>query len=161
MAAEIKNYFACLNFGGAICTYIEEGEEHFDDEEKLTLWFQDKSISENDLFAWVAKHLTVIFDGELDKPDKFNSIKAIGLYGPNLFGIDEGPPLLSGFSVYLEVKSDGVLSEDDLEDIFHLMIPVIQFENTTVAFTEFDDHSVFLEEMGEGVRPISVVWPEP
>lgn len=157
----IKNtQYICLDFGGANCTYIETSEDYFDVEDDLRSWFAEKSMSEDNAASWAAKHLTVIFDGDLDGPEKFNSITAVGVYGPNVVELDDGVPSMSGFSVYLEVEADRDLSEEELEDLFHLVIPVIQSDTATVAFTEFDDYSALLETPSDGVRPINVVWPK-
>jgi len=152
--------YVCLDFGGANCTYIETEEDHFDEEGDLNSWFAGKGISEDNAVDWAVKNLTVIFDGNLDDPEKFKSIKAIGIYGPNVVEIGDGAPSMSGFAVYLEVSSDSDLSEEELEDIFHLVIPIIESDNTIVAFTEFDDYSVLLEAPSDGVRPVNVIWPE-
>lgn len=61
--------------------------------------------------------------------------------------------------MYLAVEADSDLSEEELEDIFHLVIPVIESDNARVAFTEFDDYSVLLEAPSNGVRPVKVFWP--
>lgn len=158
--ADKNKQYVCLDFGGATCTYIETDEDHFDEEDELNSWFAEKGISEDGAVDWAAKHLTIIFDGDLDDPEKFKSIKAIGIYGPNVVEIGDGAPSMSGFAVYLEVESDTDLSEEELEDIFHLVIPVIKSDNTIVAFTEFDDYSALLEAPSEGVLPVNVIWPE-
>jgi len=152
--------FVCLDFGGANCTYIETNEDHIDETDDLNSWFVDKGPSEDDAVAWAEKYLTVVFDGELDDPEKFQSIKAIGIYGPNFVEIGDVAPSMSGFAVYLEVEADNDLSEEELEDIFHLVIPVIESDNAVVAFTEFDDYSVLLEGPSDGVRPINVIWQQ-
>lgn len=157
--SEKNKQYVCLDFGGANCTYIETHDEHLDEEGDLKSWFAEKGISEDDTVGWAAKHLTVIFDGDLDDPEKFKSIKAIGIYGPKVVEIGDGFPSMSGFAVYLEVEADSYLSEEELEDIFHLVIPVFQIDNATVAFTEFYDYSVLLEAPSDGVRPVNVIWP--
>ena len=162
MADELhKNkQYVCLEFGGANCTYIETDEDHLDEEDDLNSWFAEKGLAGDDAVGWATKNLTVIFDGDLDSPEKFKSIKAIGIYGPNVVEIGDGAPSISGFSVYLEVEADSDLSEEELEDIFHLLIPVIESDNAIVAFTEFEDYSVLLEPPSDGVRPVKIVWPE-
>ncbi|MFD1510716.1 hypothetical protein [Lacimonas salitolerans] len=151
--------YVCLDFGGANCTYIETNEDHLDEEEDLNAWFAENGISEDDAVGWATKSLTVIFDGDLDDPEKFKSIRAIGIYGPNAVEVGDGIPSISGFAVYLEVEADSGLSEEELEDIFHLVIPVIEINNARVAFTEFNDYSVLLEAPSDGVRPVNVIWP--
>lgn len=153
-----KKYYVCLDFGGANCTYIEIDEDHLDEEDDLNSWFAEKGMSEDDALGWATKNLTVIFDGDLDDPEKFKSIKAIGIYGPNVVELGDGAPSISGFAVYLEVEADSDLSEEELEDIFHLVIPVIESDNAIVAFTEFEDYSVLLEAPSNDVRPVNVIW---
>jgi hypothetical protein len=155
-----RKQYVCLDFGGANCTYIETDEDHLDQEKDLNLWFAKRGLSGDGVLDWGAERLTVIFDGDLDNPEKFKSIKAIGIYGPKIFEIGSGGPSMSGFAVYLEVEADNDLSEEELEDIFHLIIPVVEDENAIVAFTEFDDYSVLFEEPTVGVRSINVFWPE-
>lgn len=151
--------YVCLDFGGANCTYIETDENHLDEEDDLSAWFVDQEISEDDAVSWATKNLTVTFDGDLDDPEKFKSIKAIGVYGPNFVEIGEGSCSISGFAVYLEVEVDDEITEEEFEDIFHVVIPVIESNNGRVAFTEFDDYSILLEAPSNGVRPINVIWP--
>jgi hypothetical protein len=156
--SECITQYVCLNFGGADCTYIETSEDYLDDEDDLTSWFAERGISDGDLADWASKNLTVIFDGEMDDKRKFESIKAVGVYGPNVFEKDQGAPTMSGFAVYLEVESVRILSEEELEDIFHLIVPVIEEEEVTIAFTEFYDYSVLQEVSSDGVRPVNVIW---
>ena len=153
----------CLDYGGATCTYIETAGAHIDEQESLRLWLKEKALSPEELHAWATNNLTVVFDGDLDNPENFKKIKAIGLYGPNIVDLSEGSLSLSGFSVHLEVEyeSDIQFSEEDFEDIFHLIIPVIKDSNSTVAFTEFVDYSVIIEDANINIRPISVNWETP
>ncbi len=153
-----KIQHVCLDFGGATCTYIEDGEDWLDEEEDLNAWFVERGLSGDDLSEWATKSFSVIFDGDLDNPEKFGAIKAIGVYGPNIFEVVDGAPQMSGFAVYLTVEADNDLNEEELEDIFHTLIPVIEHDDAVVAFTEFDDYSVMFEKPGDGVRPIDVVW---
>jgi hypothetical protein len=148
----------CLDFGGAYCTYIEVAGDHLDEEEYIISWFEEKILSGHSWTTWAENHLTVIFDGQLDQPEKFKSIKATGIYGPKLFEINNGSALLSGFSVYLDIVSEDELSEEDIEDLFHMIIPVIHDSDTIVAFTEFEDYSVLFERQDDSARLISVDW---
>ena len=150
--------YVCLDFGGANCTYIEVDDRFLDEEEDLNAWFVKKGLSGDDLLKWAAAHINVVFDGDLDNPENFQSIKAIGVYGPNIIEIGDCAPSISGFAVYLEVEAAGDLTEGELEDIFHTLIPVIEHDGAIVAFTEFDDYSVLFEKPSDGVRPINVVW---
>ena len=150
--------YVCLDFGGANCTYIEVDDGVLDEEEDLNAWFIEKGLSGDDLLEWAAARFTVIFDGDLDNPEKFKSIRAISVYGPNIIEIGDYAPSMSGFAVYLEVEADNDLTEEELEDIFHTIIPVIEHDGAVVAFTEFDDYSVLFEKPSDGVRPINVVW---
>lgn len=152
--------YVCLDFGGANCTYIETDEDHFDEEDDLNSWFAENGISEDNALGWATKNLTVIFDGDLDAPEKFKSIKAIGIYGPNAVEIGDGVAAISGFAVYLEVEADRDLSKEELDDIFHVVIPVIESNKAIVAFTEFEEYSVLLEAPSSGVRPVNVIWPK-
>lgn len=148
----------CLDYGGAICTYIETSEIHIDEQEELEIWFQQNGPSLDKLFNWAKKNLTVIFDGNLDQPDNFRSIQAIGIRGPNAVDFSNGSIMLSGFSVYVTVEVENCLSEDDFEDIFHLIIPTIRDKECTIAFTEFFDYSVISEEPSMDTRLISEKW---
>lgn len=155
-----KKQYVCLDFRGAKCTYIETDEDFLDQEDDFNSWFAEKGISEVDALGWAKKNLTVIFDGNLDNPEKFKFIKAIGIYGPNFFGIGKGAPSISKFAVYLEVEGYSELSEEELEDIFHSVIPVIESDNSIVAFTEFENYSVLFEAPTTDVRPVNVIWPK-
>ena len=62
--------------------------------------------------------------------------------------------------MYLEVEAEYDLSEEELDDIFHVVIPVIESDNAIVAFTEFDEYSVLLEAPSSNVRPVNVIWPK-
>lgn len=161
MSDEIKNKLCvCLDFGGASCTYIETDGSHIDQESEITSWIVNLGLARESLLDWATAHLSVLFDGFLDNPEKFHSIKAIGIYGPSVFEVSGGSPLISHFSIYLEVEASDVLCEDDLEDIFHIIIPVIKYDKVIVAFTEFHEYSALLEEPREGAREINVVWSQ-
>jgi hypothetical protein len=148
----------CLDFGGAYCTYIEVSGAHLDEEEDLNSWFEEKILSGHSWTTWAENHLTVIFDGQLDQPEKFKSVKATGIYGPKLFEFNDSSAFLSGFAVYLDIYSEDQLSEEEIEDLFHMMIPVIHDTDTIVAFTEFENYTVLFEKPDNIVRPISVEW---
>jgi hypothetical protein len=148
----------CLDYGGAICTYIETSEIHIDEQEDLEIWFEQSGPSHEKLFDWAKKNLTVIFDGNLDQPDNFRSIQAVGIRGPNAVDLSNGSIMLSGFSVYVTVEVEKCLSEDDFEDIFHLIIPAIRDKESTIAFTEFFDYSVIFEEPSMDTLSISEKW---
>lgn len=148
----------CLDFGGAYCTYIEVAGAHLDDEKDLMSWFEEKILSGHSWTTWAENHLTVIFDGQLDQPEKFKSVKATGIYGPKLFEFNNGSAFLSSFAVYLDIYSEDQLSEEEIEDLFHMMIPVIHDTDTIVAFTEFENYTILLETPDSSVRPISVEW---
>lgn len=149
----------CLDFGGAYSTYIESGDDWIDDPEEMEAWFSQKGLSEDELTDWATERLTVIFDGEMDCPENFKSIKVTGIYGPNLFSVDGGLTL-TGFSIYCSVETTRELDDEELEDLFHSIVPVIKDGDTVIGFTEFDDYSLIEDVQDETVRAIEVNWPD-
>jgi hypothetical protein len=75
----------CLNFGLAQVTLIEDDEdlliEDLDDISEFRFSGTD-SMDLNALYDWVKNKINVDFGGDLDDPDKFSSITAVGIYGP-------------------------------------------------------------------------------
>jgi len=97
--------------------------------------------------------------GELDEPGKFAAISAKGVHGPRYSNYSEEGLLLSDLSIYLEVKTEDNLEEDELDDLFHLVVLTIDDGASSSQYTEFENYSAEIEdELPSEMKLISVEW---
>ena len=118
----------CLSFDLMFPSYVKtanEDEDWIDDPDELGAYrFEGTDELEADaLTEWVKKHMTIQFDGGLDDPNAFESIKVVKMYGPDACEYSDEGLIVSGACFYLEVGTKQEINEDQLEDIFHIIIP--------------------------------------
>ena len=153
----MNTYQVCLNIGIMMPVWAETSEgEWIDEQETLS---QIRPIEESELVKVCHDNLELTFDKDLDNPENFRSITATHLYGPRIAEYDESAGIsISDTSFYLAVESDLELTEDDIEDLFHLIEPVIEFNDTRIAFGDFEEYSVTFEEIPEEGRKLNSKW---
>jgi len=164
--SEFNEIIVKLNFGSAYPTLLmgdddlllEPGdgieEYRFPDTEEL---------SNEELSSWVFDHVEVSFDGDLDDPSVFESIQAVGIasfadYNANYD--DSRGLVMSDVSVFLKIKTtEDELSADSLDDLFHLLVLIVQKDDIQMQFTEFEDYSAEeVSSIDEEIKHIDVLW---
>lgn len=153
----MNTYQVCLNIGMMMPVWAETSEgEWIDEQETLS---QIRPIEESELTKACHDNLELTFDRDLDNPENFRSITAASLYGPKFAEYDESAGInISDTSFYLEVESESELTEDDIEDLFHLIEPVLEFDEARIAFGDFEDYSAAFEEIPEEGRKLNSKW---
>ena len=156
----MTDYSVCLDIGIMEPKYIETSEgdwlEEYDEIDSFEL--EGMPLGDEDRLAeFCAQHLEIIFDGDLDEPDNFFTIKAVELVGPKFAKIETGL-ILTDLSIYFHVEGKTDLDEEDFEDIFHLIEPTLSTEAFSIAYGDFSDYSASIEEApGDGI-PLSTEW---
>jgi len=133
-----------LNVGVAEMTMVEGSDdlllEDYDELQNFKFPGTENYNSE-EFSQWISKHISVWFDGDLDEPEKFKSIRYVGSSGPESFNDDECLTLANiGLFFDIELNAE-IIDEDELEDIFHLAVFVLQVEGITAEFRELSDYS--------------------
>lgn len=156
----MTTYSVCLDIGIMEPKYIETVDGDWLEEYEEIENFELKGVPLDDeeaLAKFCAQNLKIIFDGDLDEPDNFTVIKAVELVGPKFAKI-EASIILTDLSVYFHVEGKAGLSEEDFEDIFHLIEPTLSTESFSIAYGDFSDYSTSFEETpGEGIA-LCTVW---
>ena len=156
-------HIVSLTFGGAQATSIE-GEENplIEDLDGISEFrFLDTgSMRPSILCNWVKNRINIVFDGDLDNPDHFSSIKAIGIYGPTYADYGYGGLILSNLSIYLEVRTPKEdLDEDMIDDLFHLVALQVRDGSTCARYKTFIEYYGEIEDiLPSEAREISVEW---
>ena len=159
---EDEMHTACLTFGSMRLSYIETADgDWIDDPEELEAYRcpGTEDLDSDQLVEWCHQNMTLDFDGDLDDPEVFSTIKAIKLYGPSFAEYGEDGLLLEGTSFYIHVAGPDEITEDNLEDLFHLIVPTLSFAGTKVGFTEFEEYEAFFEDAPEEGKALSVTAP--
>ena len=95
------------------------------------------------LNAWEVKQgLGLVFDGCLDSPEKFTSIELVSVNEESSVKCNRRGLEVSDFSFVLEVTSESGLDEEELEDLFHIVIPKVEIHGAKIGFTDFSDYEV-------------------
>ena len=95
------------------------------------------------LNAWEVKEgLGLAFDGCLDSPEKFTSIDLVLVNEESNVKCNRRGLEVSDFSFVLEVTSESGLDEEELEDLFHIVIPKVEIHGAKIGFTDFSDYEV-------------------
>jgi len=163
MSGETTNVnIVCLNIGMARPTLIEtDGDDLLEEADKISKfrYAGTEDMSDDALNEWVQKKLSLMFDGDLDEPEKFVAISAKGAHGPRNSNYSEDGLLLSDLSIYLEVKTEEEPKEDELDDLFHLIVLTIEDGASSSQYTEFEEYSAEIEdEFPSEIKLISVDW---
>jgi hypothetical protein len=133
-----------LSIGEAELTMVEGDDDLLleDYDELQSFKFPGTENYNSEEFSqWLSKHISVWFDGDLDEPEKFKSIKYVGSSGPESFSDGECLKLANiglFFDIELNVE---IIDEDELEDIFHLAVIVLQVDGISAEFRELSDYS--------------------
>jgi hypothetical protein len=158
------SYSICLDFGGLLPTLIEtkDGDYLEDIDEIGAFRFDGFSELTEEFEELVRRSFDIEFDGDLDRPELFREIKLTALYGPSYTGYDDDGLNLSKVAVYMEVvATEEGLEEEDFEDIFHLIKPVVKIAGDSYYLGEFSEYSVVFEEPEEDALSLVGVWQNP
>lgn len=158
------SYHICLDFGGLLPTLIETQDgDYIEDIEDIGSFRFDGFPEFTDEFEeLVRRSFEVEFDGDLDRPELFREIKLTALHGPSHTGYDDDGLSLGKVAVYMEViATEEELEEEDFEDIFHLIRPVVKIGGDSYYLGEFSDYSVVFEESEEDALSLVGVWQNP
>lgn len=150
----------CLTFGAITTTYFENTDGDWVEGEELEDFHfaETEDLDSDALKKWCSEKLQVEFDGDLDEPDAFSSIKALKLYGPDVAEYGSSGLTIEGLSIYLSVTSPDDLSDENLEDLFHLVVPIIETDEGKMGFTDFEEYEATLENAPSDGKALSVVW---
>lgn len=146
-----------LTFGMAIPAMVEDDDDLLlepgdgIDEFKFS---GTESLDGEALSKWVYEHIDLLFDGSLDEPEKFKAIRCVGIgkFGESDANYEEDQGLVLGdVEVFLEITpTDETLDEDELEDLFHLVVLRVKHEEIEMTYTEFEDYSAEVIDTIEG-----------
>lgn len=155
----MPTYSVCLDIGVMEPKYIETAEGDWIEDDDLFAFALDGIPTDNEkaLTTFCAKHLEIVFDGDLDEPDSFTRIAATELVGP-AFARIEASLIIMDLSIYFEVETEFELKEEDFEDIFHLIEPTLKTSKFSIAYGDFADFSVSLENASGNGTPLFSVW---
>ena len=151
----------CLSIGSMRSTYIETKlEDWIDDPEEMGAFRfpGTEHLDSEELAEWCHLNLKVEFDGNLNNPDAFSSIKAIKLHGPHMAEYSSQGLLVEGASFYFSVTGPDEFSHENLEDLFHIIVPVIKVDGHTMAFSDFEEYEALKEMIPEKGAKISNEW---
>ena len=150
----------CLTFGAITTTYFENTDGDWVEGEELEEFsFTGTDDLDSDaLTKWCSENLQVEFDGDLDEPDAFSSIKALKMSGPDAAEYGSSGLTIEGLSIYLSVTSPDDLSDENLEDLFHLVVPVIETDEGKMGFTDFEEYEATFEDAPSDGKVLSVIW---
>ena len=149
----------CLSFDEIRLTSIElENGEWIEEAEQLIehKFSGTEEMDSEALTKFVATNIGLEFDGDLDEPELFEKVTATSIYGPGYAAYDDDGMVVSDISIYLEVSSTEELEEDQLEDLFHVVVPIITADEMTYRFTEFESYEAIFEDAPEEGKRVSV-----
>ena len=152
----MKKYTACLDIGFMQLKYVETPEgDWIDDPEDLTSFRLDFV---GDLVELCRTNLTVLFDGDLDSPELYEKIEAAWLYGPRSAEYNEGGLAISRASFYFNVEAREELTEDQLEDLVHVIEPCLSYGGYVMAFGDFQEFTVSFEDIPDEGTALKSEW---
>jgi len=150
----------CLTFGTITTTYFENTDGDWVEAEELEDFHfaGTEDLDSDALTKWCSENLQIEFDGDLDEPDAFSSIKALKMSGPDAAEYGASGLTIEGLSIYLSVTSPDDLSDENLEDLFHLVVPVIETDEGKMGFTDFEEYEATFEDAPSDGKALSVSW---
>ena len=160
-ASDNGNYTAqvCLSFKSLTSTLVNLDDGDCLEEEALSLFrFEGtEELNPSSLGDWCKLNIDLKFDGDLDDPDVFSSIKAVEVYGPRAAEYLEYGLSLAKVSFYLSVTSPEELDESHLDDLFHLIVPILISNGIEMEFTLFDGYEASFEEAPNEGKDLSAI----
>jgi hypothetical protein len=151
----------CLSFDSITSTYVETNDGDWIDEEDDLSAYRFEGTSELDsasLTAWCNTNINLEFDGDLDDPDVFSAIEAVKVCGPTLAEYSPEGLVLENVSFYLSVTPLEDIDESNLDDLFHVSVPILSLNGSKMAFTEFEDYEASFEEVPNEGKSLSTSW---
>lgn len=155
----INTFEVCLSFGELTASYVEPDDGEWIEEEALA-FFRFEGTEELDpssLERWCKSNIDLEFDGDLDDPDVFESIKAVKVNGPNVAEYGDDGLILEDVSFYLTVTSSEELDESQLDDLFHITVPTLNSKGMKMAFTDFESYEASFEEVPDEGKDLSAI----
>ena len=154
----MNKYSLALDIGLMDIKYIETPDDDWiDDEEELLEFDFTQLYGSEDKAQFCSSNISVLFEGDLDDPSLFSKIKAVGVSGPKHI-VEDSIIALSDVCFYFVIESETELDEENFEDLIHLIEPVIEFEGYTIAYGDFSDWSVDLEDVQSDTKPLNIEW---
>ena len=151
----------CLSFDSIKATYIETNDGDWIDEIDDLSAYRFEGTAELDspsLTNWCNTNINLEFDGDLDDPDVFKAIKAVKVCGPTVAEYSPEGLILESVSFYLLVTALEDIDESNLDDLFHISVPILSFNGSKMAFTEFEEYEASFEELPNEGKDISTLW---
>lgn len=154
----MQKYSLGFNIGLMDIKYIETpDDEWIEDYEELREFDFAQLFGSEDKTHFCSDKISVLFDGDLDDPSLFSKIKAVGVSGPKYI-VEESILTLSDVCFYFVIESEFELDIENFEDLIHLIEPVIEFEGHTIAYGDFSDWSVDLEDVPSSAKELNILW---
>ena len=104
--------------------------------------------------------LSVEFDGDLDEPDRFKSIRLMGYTGPDRCSPEScsfGKFTLFGIAEISDDYADEE-EEDILEDILHAIAINMSTDKYSVDFGEWEEYSISVEDCPHNIVSLTAEW---
>ena len=149
-----------ITFGRIAATCIESlssGDIAEDESELAAIApqvFTDTSVSS------FRDSVSIVFDGDLDNPDLFQSIQIKGFTGPSVASPSDYS--FGNFAIYgqarLSDEHDPSEVETVLEDILHAIVITASLNDYSVDFGNWEEYSITLEDCPAEMLPRSVEW---
>jgi len=156
----MNKYNVVLDIGLMDIKYIETPDgDWVDDEEGLLEFDFTKLFGSNDKAQFCNNNISLLFEGDLDDPEIFSKIKAVGVSGPRHI-VEDSILTLSDVCFYFDIESETELDEEDFEDLIHLIERVIESKGYTIAYGDFSDWGAKLEDMPSDIKPLNIEWTQ-
>jgi hypothetical protein len=154
----MNTYLVCLKIGLMDIKYIENPEgDWIDDYDELESFQLEDVFGSNNILDQCVNLVSLTFEGDLDDPSLFQSITAVGVQGPK-FIVEESILSLSDTIFYFRIDSLEDLDINNLEDLIHLIEPVVEKDGYTIAFGDFADWEIYLDDEEFESRQIKIEW---
>jgi hypothetical protein len=151
-------YNLTLDIGLMDIKYIETPDDDWiDDEEELLEFDFTQLFGSDDKAQFCNDSISLLLEGDLDDPEIFSKIKAVGVSGPKHI-VEDSILTLSDVCFYFDIESETELDEENFEDLIHLIEPVIESKGYTIAYGDFSDWSAGLEDMPSDTKPLNIEW---
>jgi len=138
--------------------YIETPDgEWVDDYGELEAFPFEDVFQTDDILNQCSNSIKLTFNGDLDNPSLFDTITAVGVDGPK-FIVEDSILSLSDTRFYFKVKSTKDLDIESLEDLIHLIEPIIEKDGYTIAFGDFSDWAIDFDDEVSCSRELYIKW---